>query len=56
MILLKTIEIKLNFFEDSGYISIKSNNIDLFIDVAKIGPDFYACSADTLSFELSIKL
>ena len=51
----KQSEIKLNSFEDSGYISIKSNNIDLFIDVAKIGPDYLPAHAhaDTLSFELS---
>ena len=40
----KQSEIKLNSFEDSGYISIKSNNIDLFIDVAKIGPDYLLCA------------
>ncbi len=44
------------YYNDTGYVNIKSSNVNLILDCAKVGPDYIPghAHADTLSFELSV--
>ncbi len=47
---------ELQVFEESGYVRADTENAVLFVDVARIGPDYLPghAHADTLNFELSL--
>lgn len=55
-ILVEPLKSDLLQFANSGYIKVNFPNVEAFIDVAEIGPDYLPAHghADTLSFELSI--
>ena len=45
-----------NHYKNSGYVNIRSVDMNLILDCAKVGPDYLPghAHADTLSFELSV--
>ena len=50
-------KIRFEHLKESGYAKISNSNIDLFIDIANVGPSYLPAHAhaDTLSFELTYK-